>query len=159
MKNSAACIGVVIAAIGIGLSWSTGIHQFDAIGSVLIGVLLGVTAVFLAIEVKGLLVGEAADPRLEKTVREGVADIDEIIAVNELRTLHLGPTDVLLTISVDFRDGVVSQRIEEIVSEIERRVRRRFTIVRRVFVEVQSQSGHAKLAERADGEMPEALAG
>ncbi|MCB8836187.1 cation diffusion facilitator family transporter [Aurantimonas sp. VKM B-3413] len=156
-EDSAACIGVVIAGIGVGLSWSTGIHQFDAIGSILIGVLLGVTAVFLAIEVKGLLVGEAADPQLDKVVREGVAGIDEVIAVNELRTLHLGPSDVLLTISVDFRDDVVSQRIEEIVSEIERRVRRRFTIVRRVFIEVQSQSGHAKLAERADGGMPEAL--
>tara|TARA_R110002020_G_scaffold25928_3_gene83992 strand:+ start:256 stop:1248 length:993 start_codon:yes stop_codon:yes gene_type:complete len=147
-EDTAACIGIVIAAIGVGLSWSTGIHEFDAIGSILIGILLGVTAVLLAIEVKGLLIGEAAAPEIESLVREKLGNRPEILAINELRTLHLGPEDVLLTMSVDFRDDVVSQRIEAMVSETERRIRERFPIVRKVYVEVQSQSGHQDLASQ-----------
>ncbi|MCK5933191.1 MAG: cation transporter [Fulvimarina manganoxydans] len=145
-EDSAACLGILIAAAGVGLAWGTGIPAFDAIGSILIGVLLGVTAVLLAIEVKGLLIGEAAGPEMEERIRDRIADQPEIIGVNELRTLHLGPSDVLLTMSLDFRDDVVSQRIETIVTEIERRVRDAFPIVRRVFVEVQSQQGHQALA-------------
>ena len=147
-EDSAACIGIVIAAIGVGLSWSTGIHEFDAIGSILIGILLGITAVLLAIEVKGLLIGEPAGPEMENLIRERLGNRPEILAINELRTLHLGPEDVLLTMSVDFRDDVVSQRIEAMVSETERRIRERFPIVRKVYIEVQSQSGHCDLAAR-----------
>ncbi|MEX6507654.1 cation diffusion facilitator family transporter [Jiella sp. M17.18] len=157
-EDSAACIGVVIAALGIGLSWATGIHQFDAIGSILIGILLAVTAVLLAIETKGLLIGESAGPEIEETVHDRVSGIDEIVAVNELRTLHLGPSDVLLTMSVDFKDDVPSQRIEAVVSEIERRVKQRFPIVRRVYIEVQSQSGHKSFADPGNGAPVEALA-
>ena len=149
-EDSAACIGVVIAGIGISLSWATGIHMFDAIGSIVIGVLLGIVAILLAIEVKGLLIGEAAGPELEGFVRENIKDRREVIAINELRTLHLGPSDVLLTMSLDFRDGVVSQRIETIVSEIESAVRDEFPIVRKVYVEVQSKAGHEWLRDAAD---------
>lgn len=150
-EDTAACIGIVIAAGGIGLSWATGNHIFDAIGSILIGVLLGVTAILLAIEVKSLLIGERADPEIEALIREKLGARPEILAINELKTLHLGPQDVLLTMSIDFKDDVVSQRIEAVVSEIERRIRERFPIVRKVYVEVQSQSGHGDLA-RADAE-------
>ena len=149
-EDSAACIGVVIAAIGISLAWVTGIHMFDAIGSIVIGVLLGVVAILLAIEVKGLLIGEAAGPELDSFVRDHVKNRREVIAINELRTLHLGPSDVLLTMSLDFRDGVVSQHIEAIVSEIETAVRDEFPIVRKVYVEVQSKAGHASLRDETD---------
>ncbi|MBP0615369.1 cation diffusion facilitator family transporter [Jiella mangrovi] len=141
-EDTAACIGIVIAAIGVGLSWATGIHIFDAIGSILIGILLGVTAILLAIEVKGLIIGEAAGPEVDRFVRDHLGSKSEIAAINEMRTLHLGPSDVLLTLSVDFKDDVVSQRIESIVTETERKVRDEFPIVRKVYVEVQSQTGH-----------------
>ena len=153
-EDTAACIGIVIAATGIALSWATGIHMFDAIGSILIGILLGVTAILLAIEVKGLLIGEAAGPEIEQFVRDNLGDREEIAAINELRTLHLGPQDVLLTISIDFKDDVVSQKIEAIVSATERRVRGEFPIVRKVYVEVQSQSGHRDLAQQDAADHP-----
>ncbi len=149
-EDSAACIGVVIAAIGIALAWATGIHMFDAIGSIVIGVLLGVVAILLAIEVKGLLIGEAAGPELDGFVRDHIKHRHAVLAINELRTLHLGPSDVLLTMSLDFRDDVVSQRIETIVSEIEAAVRDEFPIVRKVYVEVQSKTGHESLRDGAD---------
>lgn len=146
-EDSAACIGIVIAAAGIALAWATGIHMFDALGSILIGVLLGVTALLLSIEVKGLLIGEPASAELEKAVREGVGRRQEILAVNELRTLHLGPNDVLLTMSCDFKDNVMSQDIEAAVSDIETKIKKRFPIVRRLYIEVQSREAHRQMIE------------
>lgn len=147
-EDTAACIGVVIAGIGITLSWLTGIHTFDAAGSIVIGILLGVVAIMLAIEVKGLLIGEAAGPELEEGVRRQVARHDEIVDINEIRTLHLGPNDILLTMSVDFRDDVMSQRVEQLVTEIDTAIRDEFAKVRKVYVEVQSQAGHRKIQRR-----------
>ncbi|UIJ73720.1 cation diffusion facilitator family transporter [Aurantimonas sp. HBX-1] len=141
-EDSAACIGILIAAAGIGLAWSTGIAEFDAIGSIVIGVVLAVTAVLLVVETKGLLIGEAASPAMVATIRDRVSERPEIVSVNEIRTLHLGPRDVLLTMSCDFKDDVLSQDIEAAVSEIEQRVKRAYPIVRRLYIEVQSNAGH-----------------
>jgi cation diffusion facilitator family transporter len=145
-EDSAACIGVVIAAIGLTLSWLTGNPFWDAAASIAIGILLGITAAFLSIEVKGLLIGESTDPDIVATIRGRVEAYPEIITINEIRSLHLGPSEVLLTLSIDFRDDVVSQRIEEIVTETEKNIRRHFPIVRRVYLEVQSRSGHDEMS-------------
>ncbi|RFC65165.1 cation diffusion facilitator family transporter [Fulvimarina endophytica] len=151
-EDSAACIGIIIAALGITLAITTGIEAFDAIGSILIGVLLGVTAILLAIEVKHLLIGETADPEIERAIQERVGGREEIVAINELRTLHLGPNDVLLTMSVDFQDDVRAGRIEEIVTEIEAEVKDAYKIVRKVYVEVQSAAGHQRFVDPREGE-------
>lgn len=151
-EDSAACIGIIIAAIAVGLTWMTGNHVYDAVGSIAVGVVLGITAILLAVEVKGLLIGETADPEIETKIQEMVGTRDEIIAINELRTLHLGPNDVLMTMSVDFKDDVVSQTIERIVTEIEEEVKKRYKFVRKLYVEVQSQSGHERFADPFEGE-------
>ncbi|WP_102958365.1 cation diffusion facilitator family transporter [Mangrovicella endophytica] len=141
-EDTAACLGLVIAALGIAAAWATGMPVFDAVGSILIGILLAITAAILAVEVKGLLIGEAASPDIVETIRTRVAARPEIVAVNEIRTMHLGPNDVLLTMSIDFADGVLSQQIEAAVSEIETRVKARYPIIRRLYIEVQSREAH-----------------
>ena len=146
-EDSAACLGLLIAFAGVGLSWLTGNPVYDASASIGIGILLGVAAVLLAIEVKGLLLGEAADPRMTQAIREMVAEVPEIDHLNEIRSLHLGPHQVLLTLSIDFADDVPSQRIEAIVTRLDRRIRDRFEIVNSIFLEVQSREGHAAIAE------------
>ncbi|GGD39573.1 cation diffusion facilitator family transporter [Aureimonas glaciei] len=143
-EDSAACIGIVIAAAGIALAWITGIAEFDAIGSIAIGVVLAVTAVLLVVETKGLLIGEAASPAMVETIRERVSQRPEIASVNEIRTLHLGPRDVLLTMSCDFEDDIPSQDIEAAVSDIEQRVKHAYPIVRRLYIEVQSKDAHRR---------------
>ena len=145
-EDSAACLGLVVAFAGLALSWLTANPLFDASASIVIGVLLGITAILLAIEVKGLLVGEAADPRMTQAIREMVVDVSEIEHVNEIRSLHLGPHQVLLTLSIDFADDVVSQRIEAIVTRLDRDIRDRFDTVHSVFLEVQSRDGHRRIA-------------
>ncbi|WP_062202640.1 cation diffusion facilitator family transporter [Aureimonas sp. AU12] len=149
-EDSAALVGILIAAAGIGLALITGNPLFDAAGSVVIGLLLAATAWVLAVEVKGLLIGEAASPAIVEAVREGVGRRPEIAGVNEIRTLHRGPNDVLLTMSVDFEDDILSQDIEAAVSEIEERIRTRFPIVRRIYIEVQSKAGHRSASRHLD---------
>ncbi|MEF2072358.1 cation diffusion facilitator family transporter [Consotaella aegiceratis] len=144
-EDSAACVGVLIAAVCVGLSWATGNPVFDPIGSILIGILLAATATFLAIEVKGLIIGEAASNKIETAVRRAMERHAEIIAINELRTLHLGPNDVLLTASCDFRDNVLSQDVEAAVSELEAEVKAKFPIIRRLYIEVQSREAHRRM--------------
>ncbi|MCW4114540.1 cation diffusion facilitator family transporter [Aurantimonas sp. MSK8Z-1] len=151
-EDTAACLGILIAAAGLGLAWFTGNVQLDAAASIVIGLLLAVTAVFLAIETKGLLIGEAASPEMVEAIRSRVAARPEILGVNEIRTMHRGPADVLLTMSVDFADGVLSQDIERAVSEIEARVKERFPIVKRLYIEVQSREGHRRFADREAAE-------
>ena len=121
--------------------------MWDGLSSIGIGILLAITAFFLAVEVKGLLIGESTDPDIIDAIRTRLDGVPEINFINDVRSLHFGPYDVLLTLSIDFRDDVTSQRIEEIVTEAERRIRKRFPIVRRVFLEVQSRSGHQALAK------------
>jgi cation diffusion facilitator family transporter len=147
-EDTAACIGIVIAAAGIALAWITGIAEFDAIGSIAIGVVLAVTAVLLVIETKGLLIGEAASPAMVETIRARVSQRPEIASVNEIRTLHLGPRDVLLTMSCDFEDNILSQDIEAAVTDIERKVKHAYPIVRRLYIEVQSRDAHRQSLER-----------
>ncbi len=110
-EDSAACIGVLIAAIGLGASWWTGNPIWDAVASIAIGCLLGLTAFLLAIEVKGLLIGESTDPDVVDWVRADIQSLPEIRFINDVRSLHFGPHDVLLTLSIDFADDVSSQRI------------------------------------------------
>ena len=72
--------------------------------------------------------------------------VPEILHVNKIRSLHLGPHQVLLTLSIDFADDVVSQRIEAIVTRLDRDIRDRFDTVHSVFLEVQSRDGHRAIA-------------
>jgi len=147
-EDAAACLGLLIAAAGLTLSWLTGNPIWDGLASIGIGVLLAVTAFFLAVEVKGLLIGESTDPEIIDTIRSGLSGVSEIIAINDIRSLHFGPYDVLLTMSIDFKDDVTSQRIEEIVTEAERRIRKRYPIVQKLYFEVQSQAGHHAMSRR-----------
>ncbi len=113
-----------------------------------IGVVLAVVAIFLTIETKGLLIGESADPELVAAVHRLLAAEADIERVNEVLTLHQGPRDVLVTISVDFKDHVDAGRIESSVSAVETRIIESYPIVRRVFIEAQSWSQHIRRAAK-----------
>jgi cation diffusion facilitator family transporter len=149
MEDSAACIGVLIAAASLALSLWTGDTRYDAAGSIAIGIVLGVTAYVLAYETKGLLIGEAANPELSAEIRRMVGDHPDVGAVNELRTVHLGPHEILAVVSLDFADGIPSEQVEAAVSGLERQIRTRFPDVRRVYIEAQDRGDHLALAERA----------
>ena len=148
LEDTAALLGLLVALTGIALGELLGLPALDGAASIGIGLLLIATAAFLAYETRSLLTGEAASGPVQAGIREVVGGRPEILRANEVLTMHLGPRDVLVAMSVDFDDGVPSERIEAAVSDMERRIKERFPEVTRVFVEAQNWAAHRR-AQRA----------
>ncbi len=140
LENSGALVGLAFAAAGLGLALVTGNPMWDGLASVLIGIVLGVLAVVLLYEAKGLLIGESADPEMVAAIRTCAAGHAGIVAVHEVLTLHSAPTMVTTIISADFEDTMTARDVERIVLDIERQVAERFPIVARVYVRPRDSS-------------------
>lgn len=130
-------LGLIIAGGGIFLADVLAMPWLDGAASVLIGVVLAGVATVLAIECRGLLIGEAAYPETRASIRALAAAPAEIDHVNEMRTLHFGPADVLVTLSLDFADHLTAEQVEDTVSAIEQAIKAAHPEVRRVYVEAQ----------------------
>ena len=146
-EDSAAMLGLIVAAVGIALSHAFHAPEIDAIASILIGVILAGIAALLAFESKGLLIGEAASRDLQDSVRAIIEESPGILATNELLTMHLGPRDILINLSLDFEDRMSSVDVEAAISTLERRIKDSHREVKRVFIEAQSWRGHAADAQ------------
>lgn len=138
-EDSAAISGLGVALVGILLSDLTGVSYFDGIASILIGFILGGTAVWLAYETKGLLIGEAANLPVRRGISEIVQKADYVEHVNEILTMHMGPDYILVNISVDFVDDAVADDIENAVSKIDKEIKQRYPNVKRVFIEAEKR--------------------
>ena len=141
-EDSAAMLGLIIAGIGIWVSTSLGFVYGDAIASIAIGLILVITASFLAYEGKSLLIGEGAHPDQVAAIRKLIQEDENILVINELLTLHAGPDDILLTVSVDFKDGLDSGEVEGCISRMEQRIKAAVPRIQKIFIEAQSFSGH-----------------
>lgn len=150
-EDSAAMLGLIIAFVGIALGQWTGQPLYDALASIGIGAVLVVTAAFLAYECKGLLIGEAASPAVVAGIEAIAEASDGTLRINEIRTLHFGPSDVLVTLSLDFADSLGSVEVEAEISAMEQRIKESFPEVSRVFIEAQSWTAHLA-ATRAETE-------
>lgn len=153
LEDTAALLGLVIALVGIYLGEALGIPELDGVASVLIGLLLAAIAILLAVETKGLLVGESADPRLVERLQLTAGKSPGVRQVNEVLTMHLGPRDILLNLSVDFRDSLTAEEIEEEIEAMERRIRKAVPEVKRIFVEAQSRQSHRREKTRFQREI------
>ncbi|MBY6265306.1 cation transporter [Azospirillum sp. 412522] len=146
-EDSAALVGLVIAAACLSADLLLDQPVYDGVGSILIGLVLAATAAFLAYETKSLLIGEAARPDLVHGVRALVQEEDVVDHVNEVLTIHLGPTAVIVNLSVDVRDEVGAGEVEQALARIERRVKERFPEISRVFTELRAAGERATLAK------------
>lgn len=151
-EDTAAMIGLVIALIGVIGSHKFGIHEMDGLASVGIGIVLAGVAILLAIESKGLLIGEGADPAIVKEIHAMFDKDERISRTNEMLTMHLGPNEILLNASFDFVDGLPAEAVEGAISEFERRIKARFPSIRRVFIEAQGWSAHNDDAQKDKSE-------
>jgi cation diffusion facilitator family transporter len=142
-EDSAAMLGLAAAAAGVFGAYSLGLEWADGTASIVIGCILAGAAILLARETKGLLIGEAANGDVVRGIRQIIADAPDILHINEMRTMHLAPHEILLALSVDFADGISSQRIEKAVSQLEGRIKESYPEVRRVFIEVQANKDGA----------------
>ncbi len=137
-EDSAAMLGLIVAFLGVWLSQVTGVLYWDGLASVTIGLILAATAVWLAYETKGLLIGESANKEVVSGIHELANEFNEINTVNEVLTMHMGPEFILVNISVDFRDAIPVGRIETIIVSLDRKIKAEFPKVKRVFVEAEA---------------------
>ncbi len=142
LEDTAALAGLLVAMIGIFLSQHLNIPELDGVASICIGIILGMVAIILSIECKGLLIGEAASKETLADIKNIIAAEDGILALNELLSMHLGPDDILITLSVDFKDGLSTEHAEQTISTLEKQIKSRHPSVKRLFIEVQSVKGH-----------------
>ena len=133
LENGAAMAGIIAAAIGLAIAQATGDPFYDGAASVVIGLILAVTSFVLAYESKGLLIGEAADPELVRSLRELISNKEGVVGIGHVITLHSSPDQITVMVNVDFDNDMRAGDVERIVHEVEDEARRNWPEVRRVF--------------------------
>jgi divalent metal cation (Fe/Co/Zn/Cd) transporter len=135
-ENSAAVLGLVLALIAVIVARETGDGRWDAAGSLAIGIVLVGVALFLAKEVKSLLVGEGADPSIEQAVREIAGEDPHIDRVLRVLTLQQGPGEVVVAMKVQFKPGLSTDGpLYEAINALERRLEARCPSIKWSFIE------------------------
>ncbi|HLE39370.1 MAG TPA: cation diffusion facilitator family transporter [Acidimicrobiia bacterium] len=134
-EDSVAVIGIAVAAAGLLLAEWTGDPHWDGVASLVIGVMLCLTAWILAIETKGLLVGESASRQVRSAIRAAVLSVGEVETVERLLTMHLGPDEILVNLDVTVEPGKTAADLEDITRRIEAEILSMVPQATRVFIE------------------------
>lgn len=138
LEDSAALTGIGIAFVSIVLAQYFDMPSLDGVGSICIGVLLAVTAGFLARECKGLLIGERAAPAIEAAILAMAREDPAIQRANGVITVHLAPDQVVAALSAQFHDEANADDIEECVERLETRLAAERQEVTTLFVKPQT---------------------
>lgn len=138
-EDSAALLGLLIAFLAITAAHVFDMPILDGIGSIGIAFVLAATAIFLAIESKGLLIGEQALPAVRRRISELAASDRDVAGVVDILTVHLGPSDVVAAIDVEFHDELRTPEIEASVNRIQENVRSELQQVSSVFIRPRSR--------------------
>jgi cation diffusion facilitator family transporter len=152
LEDTGALLGLLFALAGVSLAAITGDPRWDAIGTLAIGVLLGVIAIILIVETKSLLIGEAASPDAVNRICAALVGpgVDRVI---HLRTLHLGPDELLVAAKIAMPRTNSLERVARAIDEAERRVRMAEPAARVIYLEPDLD--RSRLPRRSSGE-PEA---
>ena len=153
-EDSAALIGIVIAALGTFLASHYGNPLFDGMASIAIGLVLAVTALLLAIESKSLLIGERADPKLVASILDTAKAEPGVTSANGALTVQLSPDQMLAALSIDFDPALTSEDIERSIERIEQRVRAAHPEVTALFVKPQSPERYQLARHERFGALP-----
>lgn len=145
LEDSGALIGLALAIVAVFASWLTGSQLPDALGSIVIGVLLCTIGILLARDTKSLLIGEAATVEHRRAAMAAIEGTPGVEAVTQMLTYHLGPETVLLALKIRFQGTLSVAQVETAIDDLEARVRARVPIMKRIFVEPDGDySGSAK---------------
>jgi cation diffusion facilitator family transporter len=134
-EDAAAVLGLALALIAIGISVITGDPRWDAIGTLAIGVVLIGVAIFLAVEVKSLLLGEAADPGLLGVIDAVAKEDPRILKVLRALTVQQGPGEIMVACKLQFRDDLSGKDLVAAINEFEVRLQAKSPEVKWSFVE------------------------
>lgn len=135
LEDSAALIGLLLATTGVGLAVVTDEPVFDGIGTLTIGLLLVVVAAVLAVEMKSLLLGEAATPEQVVAIQREIEASEDVRSVIHLLTQHLGPEELLVAVKVEFDPALSVPGLAAAINECEARVRAAVPIAERIYIE------------------------
>jgi cation diffusion facilitator family transporter len=135
LEDIGALTGLTLALLGVGLATLTGNGIYDGLGTVAIGVLLVVIAVILAIETKSLLLGESATPEDQRKIIEALENGSPPLSVIHMRTLHLGPDEILVAAKVAVQHDDTAAGIAGAIDEAERRIREGVPAARVIYLE------------------------
>jgi cation diffusion facilitator family transporter len=150
-EDTAALAGLVIASAGVGLHQATGQHFWDPLASIAIGLLLTVVAFLLGKENRSLIVGEAADPRLQQALTDLLSSYDEVTSVQELLTMVTGRREVLVAARLDLEDDLRAAEVEALARRMERDIAAAHPTVRHFFVDVTADGKQNQADMRLDG--------
>ncbi|GAA4194468.1 MULTISPECIES: cation diffusion facilitator family transporter [Microbispora] len=135
LEDFGALLGLVFALFGVAMAVITGNGMWDGVGSLVIGLLLAVIAVILAVETKSLLIGESAAPEMEKKICAALESAPEVSRVIHLRTLHLGPEELLVAAKIAVEHDDTASEVARGIDEAERRIREAVPIARVIYLE------------------------
>ena len=135
-EDSAALVGLVIAAGGLALHQVTGNAAYDAVAAILIGVLLAVVAYLLGRDTKELLIGEAAPAAARQALRQEIAEFENVDRVIEMRTMLVGPATLLVAARIDVDDSLAAADVEDLSDRIERELKERHPELSEVYLAV-----------------------
>ncbi|MEV7782599.1 cation diffusion facilitator family transporter [Kitasatospora sp. NPDC088351] len=155
LEDAGALIGLVLALLGVSLTVITGDGVWDGAGTLCIGILLVVIAVVLALETKSLLLGESADKDSVRRIREALVDHDSVTRVIHMRTLHLGPEELLVAAKIGVNAEDTAAQVAEAIDAAEARVRQAVPIARAIYLEPDVYSAE----KAAQGDDPAATPG
>nr|WP_031090761.1 cation diffusion facilitator family transporter [Streptomyces sp. NRRL WC-3549] len=150
MEDSAALLGLVLAAGGLLGGQLSGSGAWDGIASVLIGVLLAYVAWVLGRANAQLLIGRPLSRSARAGIKEELLSVPYIVEVMELTTLIQGPREMLIAAKIDFRDTVSAEQVEQSCEEAEERLRKRYPSVRRVYLDPTPGRGHRRRTPEGD---------
>jgi cation diffusion facilitator family transporter len=135
-EDSVAVLGLLVAAAGLLLAHWTGESYWDAVASMAIGVLLAATACILAVETKGLLMGESAGRETRASIRAAVLAVPRVERIDRMLTMHLGPEEILVNMDLVVDPGLSEAEGEGLVQRVEEEIRRLVPEATRVFIEL-----------------------
>ncbi|RLU94833.1 cation transporter [Streptomyces griseocarneus] len=135
LEDFGALVGLLLALGGVGLTLATGDGVWDGVGTLCIGALLVVIALVLAAETKSLLLGEAAGPEQVARIRAAMVDGETVTDVIHMRTLHLGPEELLVAAKIAVRHDDTAARVARAIDEAESRIREAVPIARVIYLE------------------------
>jgi len=149
MEDTGALVGLAFALFGVSLAELTGNARFDAAGSIAIGVLLGVIAMILVVEMKSLLIGEAASPEVTTNIARAIESAPHVRGLIHMRTQHLGPDELLVAAKLEFAPDLTMPELAQAIDDVEAAMRAAVPAARVIYLE--PDIAHARATGTAAG--------
>ena len=144
LENAAALVGLAIAFLGIFLGNLLHMPCLDGVASILVGLTLAAVAVVLAIETKGLMIGEGATKEILQRIRQIAEREAGVVRAGAPLTMYFGPQSVLLALDVEFDKRLSAAEVTSVVDSLERNIRSQYPKIQRIFIEAESLSSKAR---------------